>query len=47
MRSKRFLAFAASFVLAAAFLAQEPGGSKAKAVVKAGIPVFMPPSDLK
>lgn len=47
MRSKCVLAFAVSFVLAAAVLAQEPGESKAKAVIKAGIPVFMPSSDLK
>jgi len=47
MRSKRFLAFAVSCVLAAALLAQEPGESKAKAVIKAGIPVFTPSGDLK
>ena len=47
MRSKRILAFAVSFVLAAAVLAQEPGESKAKAVIKAGIPVFTSSSDLK
>jgi anti-sigma factor ChrR (cupin superfamily) len=47
MRPRGVLAFAVSFVLAAAVLAQEPGESKAKAVIKAGIPVFMPGSDTK
>ncbi len=47
MRSMRILAFTVSCVLAAVALAQEPGESKAKAVIKAGIPVFAPSSDLK
>ena len=47
MRARSVLAFAVSFVLAAAVLAQEPGESKAKAVIKAGIPVFMPASGVQ
>jgi len=44
-RSAVFLA--TSFALAAAALAQEPGGSKAKSVSKADTPIFMPAADLK
>ncbi len=44
MRSKTF---AALFVLAAAVFAQEPAQSTAKAVTKAGTPIFMSAADLK
>jgi hypothetical protein len=49
MRARSVLAFAASFVLAAAVLAQGSGEAKAKSAPKAGAsgPVFMPASDLK
>jgi len=49
MRAGNVLAFAASFVLAAAVLAQGPGEAKAKTAPKAGAgePVFMPAADLK
>ena len=47
MRAARFLAFAASFVLAAAVLAQTSGGAKAKPAHKTGGPIFMPAADLK
>ena len=49
MRAKNVLAFAVSFVLATAVLAQGSGEAKAKSDPKAGAsaPVFMPASDLK
>jgi hypothetical protein len=49
MRARNVLAFAASFVLATAVLAQGSGEAKAKNAPKAGAsgPVFMPASDLK
>jgi Domain of unknown function (DUF4437) len=49
MRARNVLAFAASFVLATAVLAQGSGEAKAKNASKAGAsgPVFMPASDLK
>lgn len=49
MRSGRFLALAASFVLATAVFAQQPAESKAKAhgASKAATPVFMSPTDDK
>lgn len=47
MRARHVLAFAASFTLATAFLAQDSGAAKA-AEVKAGAstPVFMPPGNV-
>jgi anti-sigma factor ChrR (cupin superfamily) len=49
MKARNVLAFAASFVLAAAVLAQGAGEAKAKSAPKAGAhaPVFMPAADLK
>jgi anti-sigma factor ChrR (cupin superfamily) len=49
MRARNVLAFAASFVLTAAVLAQGSGETKAKKAPKAGAnqPVIMPASDLK
>jgi len=49
MRARNVLAFAASFVLAAAVLAQGAGEAKAKSTSKARAsePVFMPSGDLK
>lgn len=47
MRAKHILAFAVSFVLAAAVLAQESGAAKKKAPKSGATPVFMPAGDLK
>ena len=49
MRTRNVLAFAVSFGLAAAILAQGSGEAKAKTAPKAGtgVPVVMPASDLK
>ncbi|HEX9287319.1 MAG TPA: DUF4437 domain-containing protein [Thermoanaerobaculia bacterium] len=49
MRARNVLVFAASFVLAAAVLAQGSGEAKAKTAPKASAsqPVFMPANDLK
>ena len=49
MRARNILAFAVSFVLAAAVLAQGAGEAKAKSApkAKAGAPIVMPAADLK
>ena len=49
MRMRNVLAFAVSFVLAAAVLAQGAGEAKAKSApkAKAGAPIVMPAADLK
>jgi len=49
MRAKNILAFAVSFVLAAAVLAQAAGEAKAKSASKPGVnaPIFMPATEMK
>jgi anti-sigma factor ChrR (cupin superfamily) len=47
MKSRGSLMFAVAFVLAAATLAQAPGGARTKAATKPGTPIFMPAADLK
>jgi beta-alanine degradation protein BauB len=49
MKARNILAFVASFVLAAAVLAQAPGVAKGKSAPKAGAgtPIFIPSGDLK
>lgn len=49
MRARNILAFAVSFILAAAVLAQAPGGGKAAGAPKAGAgkAVLMPAGDMK